>query len=381
MRGRGPAPSLGPLGLAFMTRKDLLALFSSAGLLLACDPMNPVDAGMDASTDAGGAELDADRDTGPRTPGLPVLRAAEARSTAAFCACLPMRDPARTEAQCLESNGPDPEVDACEDRATALVGTAFDAFYLCRAAAFRALADCYAATCSMAAVTACNGDFQTANTACRGRLPALSSVQTYLTEYEACIVERVTGAMGACPDDASATSSAVGPAVFSGSTALAGNDSEPFLDCFATPMSMMNAVGAPDRSFRWIAPAAGSYRIDTVGSDFDTILYVRSACTDMVDLLCSDDIVLGVNQASCAVLDVALGEELVVIVDGFGELVRGDFTVNITADASCPVPDAGVPDAGLSDAGLGDAGLSDAGLSDAGLSDAGLSDAGLSDAP
>lgn len=104
----------------------------------------------------------------------------------------------------------------------------------------------------------------------------------------------------------------------------------------------MNAVGAPDRSYRWRAPGDGRYRIDTLGTEgFDTLLYVRRACDDEVDLACSDDLDLGVDQDSCVTLDLMADEEIVIVVDGFGPLGRGEFVVNLTAIASdelCPMP-------------------------------------------
>lgn len=335
--------------LALVSR--LAAPAAMVASLVACDPPPPSDAGIDAPLDGGA--LDEDGGTGIDSsepgPGLAAQRRALAGYVETFCACLPMRNPEITEAECLAASAPDGPVLGCEDEATAAVGSAFDGYYRCRASAFEALDACAAGECSDASVMACGGEFQRAVTRCQSVLPDVSVVQAYLDVYQACIVTDVTGA-GSCPDDPDTVTSAVGDAVITGTTALGGNDSEPGAACFPDAMSMMDAVGAPDRSYRWAAPAAGSYRFDTIGSAFDTILYLRSACDDTADLSCSDDIVLGVERTSCVAVDLADGEEIVIVVDGFGDLTRGEFVINVTDDAACPVADedAGVaPDAGV----------------------------------
>ncbi len=306
--------------------------------LAACDPSPPVPDAPDAMADV--PEV---RDA-PEGMALPMLREAFAGNTDVFCTCLPMRNPEVTEDECREALAIATEIRACEDEAVATIGTAFEAYYRCRTAAVDALTACFARTCSDASVMGCAGEFSAADTACNARIPRAEAI-TFVMAYEACIQRTITGPVMTCPDDPSAVSSELGAAVFSGSTDLAGNDTEPHMGCFASDPDMasyMNAVGAPDRSFRWRAPSEGRFRIDTIGTEaFDTLLYVRRACDDDVDLSCSDDLELGVDQDSCVVLDLMADEEVVIIVDGFGPLGRGEFVVNVTSvayDEVCPTP-------------------------------------------
>src|SRR5262249_54016419 len=46
---------------------------------------------------------------------------------------------------------------------------------------------------------------------------------------------------------------------------------------------------APDATFLYTAPIAGSYTMDTFGSGFDTVLYVRNATCSGTELACNDD--------------------------------------------------------------------------------------------
>jgi hypothetical protein len=108
--------------------------------------------------------------------------------------------------------------------------------------------------------------------------------------------------------------SKMGSPVTFGSTAQRGNDSPA---C---------AGSGNDVTFRWVAPSAGRYRIDTCGSTFDTVLVLRrGTCTGpLID--CEDD------SAECdrnAILmeTLAAGEEVVIVVDGFGS--SGFFLLNI----------------------------------------------------
>lgn len=282
--------------------------------------------------------MDAPVDGG--TPPLARLRSAQELGVAVFCRCLPTRDPSYTEARCLALAGPNADVSACEDEATAAVGAGFDGYYRCVTAATEAQTACMAApgACNDATVVSCNGVFATALSTCQSMISATAGM-TYVDTYRRCITERVTGTAMGCPDAPTEVSSALGTAVFSGSTTLAGDDTAPATACFADPMDEMNARGAPDRAFRWAAPSAGRFRFDTVGSSYDTLLYLRDTCDASMDLACADDIELGLDQDSCVIVDLAAAQEVVLVVDGFGELAHGAFVVNVlTAGATetCP---------------------------------------------
>ena len=53
---------------------------------------------------------------------------------------------------------------------------------------------------------------------------------------------------------------------------------------------------APDITFFYVAPRAGTYTIDTIGSNFDTVLSVRDA--GGAEVACNDDIIPGGDTQS-----------------------------------------------------------------------------------
>ncbi len=93
---------------------------------------------------------------------------------------------------------------------------------------------------------------------------------------------------------------------------------------------------APDFSYRYTAPEPGSYTIDTFGSAYDTLLYVRATC-DGSDIACNDD--SGAGLQSKVVVDLQAGQEIIIVVDGYGAS-RGDFTLTIRRSAD-PTPPPG----------------------------------------
>ena len=84
-------------------------------------------------------------------------------------------------------------------------------------------------------------------------------------------------------------------------------------------------TSAPDVSFSYVASATGPYQIDTIGSQFDTILYVRDSMGS--ELACDDD--SGGNQTSRVIISLQTGQSVVIFVDGFAA-AQGLFTLNIT---------------------------------------------------
>ncbi|MDW8362969.1 MAG: hypothetical protein RMK74_11260 [Myxococcales bacterium] len=137
-----------------------------------------------------------------------------------------------------------------------------------------------------------------------------------------------------------------------------------------TTGSCARSAGAGEVHLHWTPPGPGRYRIDTSGSDFDTVLYLLTApCVGMeLSDACNDDVRPG--GTSALEYESRDGRPIGIVVDGNG--VEGFFVLNIARVPA--LPDGGV-DAGTDaavDAGR-DAG-SDAGT-DAGV-DAGR-DAGF----
>lgn len=90
---------------------------------------------------------------------------------------------------------------------------------------------------------------------------------------------------------------------------------------------------AGDFTLTFTAPRAGSYTFDTLGSSFDTVLYVRNSNND--ELACNDDVEVGVHAWSRVAVTLGAGQTVQVVIDGFASQT-GDFTLRVNAD--CPLP-------------------------------------------
>jgi hypothetical protein len=122
----------------------------------------------------------------------------------------------------------------------------------------------------------------------------------------------------ACPQTNLGTSQAVS---VTGSTA--GGMSAWFGSC--------GGYSAPEATLRFTAAVTGSYAIDTVGSAFDTILYVRRGTCTGPELACNDD---AVGVASAVTVFLNAGETVIIVVDGFGG-ESGSFDLHVTGS---PMP-------------------------------------------
>lgn len=90
---------------------------------------------------------------------------------------------------------------------------------------------------------------------------------------------------------------------------------------------------APEARFLFTAPRAGMYTFDTLGSSFDTVLYIRDG--NNAELSCNDDVELGVHAWSRVAVLLAAGQTVHVVVDGFASQ-GGDFALRVNAE--CPLP-------------------------------------------
>lgn len=119
--------------------------------------------------------------------------------------------------------------------------------------------------------------------------------------------------------------SAIGSAVAEGRTE--GNSNDFAAACGA-------GASGPDIAFRWLAPEDGTYRFDTRGSSFDTVLHAYSACGSE-SVACDDD---GLeDRLSSLELSLTRDEEVILVVDGFGT-EAGDFQLNIeNREADLPI--------------------------------------------
>ncbi|MEM6959946.1 MAG: hypothetical protein AAF645_29970, partial [Myxococcota bacterium] len=271
-------------------------------------------------------EAERDGGTAPDPEAQTRLTAANERFAAASCAC----DLGVFEtAEICESFGRSDEADACAETAFTTHFATVGGFFTCIAELNEDLADCYEAAedCDTAALAACNDAAEEAERVC----PAVPDAEA--TEYRgtltSCTVDNVIGPDGTCPDASDAVST-TGPAVFTGSTIGAGND-------LAAPAGCITVRGggnSPDRAFLWSAPSAGEFTFDTLGSSFDTVLYVLDGCEGDESFGCNDDTGTPGDFRSSLTATLTEGQEVLVVVEGFSFRDAGDFVVNITPEDS-----------------------------------------------
>ncbi|WP_437726916.1 MXAN_6577-like cysteine-rich protein [Sorangium sp. So ce861] len=86
---------------------------------------------------------------------------------------------------------------------------------------------------------------------------------------------------------------------------------------------------APDVAYSFTAPEAGTYTIDTFGSEFDTVLAVFDGSCGGEELACSDDVEIDEWFEPVSELEVPLeaGQTVVIVVDGYME--SGHYELNI----------------------------------------------------
>ena len=101
-------------------------------------------------------------------------------------------------------------------------------------------------------------------------------------------------------------------------------------------------VGGLDAVYRVSFPQATTVCASTVGSDFDTVLYVQTTCGDTdSELACNDD---GETLQSTLEFEAAAGVPYYVVVDGYNANYSGTYTLTLS-DRACDVePPAGACD-------------------------------------
>ncbi len=83
----------------------------------------------------------------------------------------------------------------------------------------------------------------------------------------------------------------------------------------------------PEETFSFVAANSGKYWFDTIGSDFDTIVYVREHYCTGREIACDDD--SGGDGTSRLLVELEAGQEIVVVVDGW-KRDGGDFTLRVS---------------------------------------------------
>ncbi len=87
-------------------------------------------------------------------------------------------------------------------------------------------------------------------------------------------------------------------------------------------------MAAPDFAYEWTPPIGGTYSLSTNGSGFDTVLYVQEAACGGTELACNDNDPNG-GLTSQTTVNLLAGQTVVIVVDGAGANVSGNFNLSI----------------------------------------------------
>lgn len=267
------------------------------------------------------------------------------------CECTWMDQGFKSVDACLEDQLTNDDIIDCAREGYMAARSGSADHYNCVAGPLATYASCrMAAGCGMAAEMAITACVEAVN----GALMACPEVPMEAQDATtACFQRDFIGPASMCPEPGAAW---MGLGTFTGDTALAGNDSNPDGTCFPDGMIPDGLEIAPERAYRWVAPGPGRFMFDTVGTDFDTVLYVRSGCT-MPFVGCQDDVEAGmITTSQVTVTATAAGQEFIVVVDGFSAQSQGPFTVTVTMAAALDAGMMATPDGGMggSDAGMGE---------------------------
>ncbi len=83
----------------------------------------------------------------------------------------------------------------------------------------------------------------------------------------------------------------------------------------------------PESSFVYTARRSGLYTFETLGADFDTVLYVLSGPCTGSELACDDD--SGGGTASRVTVDLRASERVTVVVDAYGSSGGGIYRLQV----------------------------------------------------
>ena len=99
-----------------------------------------------------------------------------------------------------------------------------------------------------------------------------------------------------------------------------------------------------DLAIFWVAPTAGSYQFDTIGSTRDTIISFFRGCqltgTELTTD-CNDDLAGGTGGPSSLTLNAAAGEPFTIWIDSYGTATTGTAVLNISKNLAPSCADTG----------------------------------------
>jgi hypothetical protein len=141
------------------------------------------------------------------------------------------------------------------------------------------------------------------------------------------VVANVKSVSGDCPEE---TIMGTLPIKVSGSTA--GKTNKITGSCFGE---------GPDITYAWTVPEDGTYKMDIdtcpyqdcqdpMGFLYDSVLYVIDGTNcGGEELACNDDVLLGMMRDSSLTVDLTMGQDVIIVVDGWSG-TEGMFDLNIT---------------------------------------------------
>jgi len=279
------------------------------------------DSDSDVDTDVD-SDSDVELDTSDTMPD--DYLAAEIALNAALCECFFTELGFTDEASCNEDRNRDARSTDCFETTYAEHAAVAEESYRCEMGVTRWITDCVGdAGCDATAAQECLDNAEVVGTDC----PELSEADA--EALDATFIGCMNGDPSTCPENAEA-STGTGDSVFSGTTEGAGDD---FLgSCGWCTDDGYCGEDSPDRTFQWTATTAGTYTIDTLGTEFDTVLSVWSACADGDEIGCNDDFDFGSGALQSSVeVTATTGQTFMIVVDGWGTGSYGTFQVNINA--------------------------------------------------
>lgn len=274
--------------------------------------------------------VDAGADSGPEVDAGPLLSPAEAALSAdadhasifaVLCECAPDALGFMDESECMGLATPfPPETLACRDAGHAVASEAVAELRRCIADAAATARECFesVAVCSTAALSDCIDVLNVSEEYCT---VAESELDSYNEARLACAQTSIVGdALDTCVES-SEGSSATGTAVFAGNTLLSGDHRDG--SCAALP-------GAPDLSYKWVAPSTGTFSIKMIPETrFAAALYVLDAGCAGAELGC-DYSGSRFPIAPSVEVPATAGHVYYIVVDGLSPADFGSFHIDIT---------------------------------------------------
>jgi hypothetical protein len=270
----------------------------------------------------GGIHVDRDGGDGD-TPGDDVLQdliAAKNARIAEWCECYAGMWTFSTTAECIETMQPPDAFNACLEDAFLDTREGAEPALTCQLGAHQQALTCEgAAACYPGEFAQCGFEFVQnlfANgTACFH--------DPYFQREVLCAREHLVGpAAGACPGPLVPVSTAVGRSL------QAGNH----FDLLESSCFISGNSGGADVFVQWVSDHTGPVVIDSLGSTYDTTLFIVEDCDAVDSIACNDDIATssGITVSRIELAEVTAGEPLLVVMEGFAPSDFGASRINFT---------------------------------------------------